>query len=232
MPQHFAVLPGPEVQTSDASRGRPRHHGAGPMVPTATSSRPALPSGCTDRRAGLLRLQPPSTWAEREKGARDDRHGADAVAVIRCCTGNARGPQDFSWGPPACCALGRIRTCNLLIRSQMLYPLSYECLAFRAFSSRSALREQHYMTCAVTRNPLAPPRLTCGNSVSGLISAMFPRLVPASPDLLGLSRSARLPGDDPRARNGRSPAPGARGFGVERRRRDLNPRWALRPKPH
>ena len=27
------------------------------------------------------------------------------------------------------CALGRIRTCNLLIRSQMLYPLSYECLA-------------------------------------------------------------------------------------------------------
>jgi hypothetical protein len=23
-------------------------------------------------------------------------------------------------------ALGRIRTCNLLIRSQMLYPLSYE----------------------------------------------------------------------------------------------------------
>ncbi len=26
------------------------------------------------------------------------------------------------------CALGRIRTCNLLIRSQMLYPLSYERL--------------------------------------------------------------------------------------------------------
>ena len=31
------------------------------------------------------------------------------------------------------CALGRIRTCNLLIRSQMLYPLSYERLAFRRF---------------------------------------------------------------------------------------------------
>ncbi len=26
------------------------------------------------------------------------------------------------------CALGRIRTCNLLIRSQVLYPLSYERL--------------------------------------------------------------------------------------------------------
>lgn len=40
----------------------------------------------------------------------------------------ARGPVDHSTGPLTCCALGRIRTCNLLIRSQMLYPLSYECL--------------------------------------------------------------------------------------------------------
>lgn len=31
------------------------------------------------------------------------------------------------------CALGRIRTCNLLIRSQMLYPLSYECLCSFVF---------------------------------------------------------------------------------------------------
>lgn len=36
-------------------------------------------------------------------------------------------------GPLSCCALGRIRTCNLLIRSQVLYPLSYERLAFRRF---------------------------------------------------------------------------------------------------
>lgn len=28
----------------------------------------------------------------------------------------------------AYCALGRIRTCNLLIRSQVLYPLSHERL--------------------------------------------------------------------------------------------------------
>ena len=31
-----------------------------------------------------------------------------------------------TWG--FCCALGGIRTPNLLIRSQMLYPLSYERL--------------------------------------------------------------------------------------------------------
>lgn len=42
----------------------------------------------------------------------------------------ARGPKDQSLGPLVSCALGRIRTCNLLIRSQMLYPLSYECLLF------------------------------------------------------------------------------------------------------
>ena len=58
------------------------------------------------------------------------------------------------------CALGRIRTCNLLIRSQMLYPLSYECLCFPGGSCpcRSALREQHYMTAAAMRNPFAGPR--------------------------------------------------------------------------
>lgn len=59
------------------------------------------------------------------------------------------GPRGDPGGLLVCCALGRIRTCNLLIRSQMLYPLSYECLCFPAFSCRSALREQHYMTRAV-----------------------------------------------------------------------------------
>ena len=43
--------------------------------------------------------------------------------------------MDLSTGPLVCCALGRIRTCNLLIRSQMLYPLSYECLFFVVVSA-------------------------------------------------------------------------------------------------
>jgi hypothetical protein len=42
------------------------------------------------------------------------------------------GAPDLS-GAPDLCALGRIRTCNLLIRSQMLYPLSYECLCSVVF---------------------------------------------------------------------------------------------------
>lgn len=65
-------------------------------------------------------------------------------------TADVNGPPDDVRGAVDLCALGRIRTCNLLIRSQMLYPLSYECLAFRAFWGPSALREQHYMTCGVT----------------------------------------------------------------------------------
>lgn len=49
-----------------------------------------------------------------------------------CCTSLLYGAEtqeapDLS-GASYLCALGRIRTCNLLIRSQMLYPLSYECL--------------------------------------------------------------------------------------------------------
>ena len=35
------------------------------------------------------------------------------------------------------CALGRIRTCNLLIRSQMLYPLSYERIVLQLSPHRS-----------------------------------------------------------------------------------------------
>ena len=54
-----------------------------------------------------------------------------------CCTyrrTRRRSPlRDDPEGALICCALGRIRTCNLLIRSQMLYPLSYECLASRRF---------------------------------------------------------------------------------------------------
>src|SRR5262249_28148844 len=38
------------------------------------------------------------------------------------------------------CALGRTRTCNLLIRSQVLYPLSYERIANRRESLACAYR--------------------------------------------------------------------------------------------
>lgn len=71
------------------------------------------------------RLGPP-----RSRGCGNLCDAAEASAED---TPNTRGPQDLSWGPLACCALGRIRTCNLLIRSQMLYPLSYECLCFPGF---------------------------------------------------------------------------------------------------
>ena len=43
----------------------------------------------------------------------------------------SRGSPFVGYKPVACgdtCALGRIRTCNLLIRSQVLYPLSHERL--------------------------------------------------------------------------------------------------------
>lgn len=117
---------------------------------------------------------------------------ATAAALSHCPPLKRQRPQ-ISPGPLACCALGRIRTCNLLIRSQMLYPLSYECLAFRAFSPRLALREQHYMTCAVTRNPLAAPLPTCGNGLPGRISATLPnrsrtRPEPAPATLRALAR--------------------------------------------
>ncbi len=58
----------------------------------------------------------------------DDRHAPAPTPPT-----NARGPLDDVQGASDLCALGRIRTCNLLIRSQMLYPLSYERLAFRRF---------------------------------------------------------------------------------------------------
>jgi hypothetical protein len=37
-----------------------------------------------------------------------------------------KAPQDGASGYKSCCALGGTRTPNLLIRSQMLYPLSYK----------------------------------------------------------------------------------------------------------
>jgi hypothetical protein len=53
-------------------------------------------------------------------------------------TAKDEGPLGDPKGPLTCCALGRIRTCNLLIRSQMLYPLSYERFACRLWTSRAA----------------------------------------------------------------------------------------------
>ena len=76
------------------------------------------------------------------------------VAVLRCCTPPETQEAPDHSGAPALCALGRIRTCNLLIRSQMLYPLSYECLSLQfsrrspVLSARSRRQEEHYMTAA------------------------------------------------------------------------------------
>ncbi len=55
------------------------------------------------------------------------------MAPGRCRTARQSPRPDDPAGALTCCALGRIRTCNLLIRSQMLYPLSYERLASRRF---------------------------------------------------------------------------------------------------
>ena len=46
------------------------------------------------------------------------------------------GPE----GPLTISALGMTRTFNLLIRSQMLYPLSYECLRLAIVEARPRVR--------------------------------------------------------------------------------------------
>ncbi|SCK19356.1 Site-specific recombinase XerD [Streptomyces sp. AmelKG-E11A] len=82
-----------------------------------SARRVALPAECVT----ALRAQRAQQVADR-KAAGTNWKGTTAV------TTKARGPVDLPTGPLVRCALGRIRTCNLLIRSQMLYPLSYECL--------------------------------------------------------------------------------------------------------
>jgi hypothetical protein len=54
------------------------------------------------------------------------RADMSAVAALRVMRDRSQDPNR-----PLSCALGGTRTPNLLIRSQMLYPLSYErwCLA-------------------------------------------------------------------------------------------------------
>ncbi|MFI2314008.1 hypothetical protein [Streptomyces sp. CB00072] len=56
------------------------------------------------------------TYRHRDSVVNEAAELAAKLAVVHGAV-NARGPQDFSWGPLVCCALGRIRTCNLLIRS-------------------------------------------------------------------------------------------------------------------
>ncbi|GGY34527.1 hypothetical protein GCM10010342_21900 [Streptomyces anulatus] len=56
------------------------------------------------------------TYGHRDSVVDEAAELAAKLAVVHGAD-NARGPQDFSWGPLTCCALGRIRTCNLLIRS-------------------------------------------------------------------------------------------------------------------
>jgi len=57
------------------------------------------------------------------------------------------------------CALGRIRTCNLLIRSQVLYPLSYErALPKAAGQEHSRSQQAHSVSCCLS--PLLYPLLS------------------------------------------------------------------------
>ncbi len=67
----------------------------------------------------------------------------DGSGLPGCCTSLLYGPTQeapgSSPGASHLCALGRIRTCNLLIRSQMLYPLSYECLFCCCLGFRSGV---------------------------------------------------------------------------------------------
>lgn len=105
---------------------------------------------------------------------------------------DARGPLDDVQGASDLCALGRIRTCNLLIRSQMLYPLSYECLFFcLAFAPRSF-------------DPLAATDRTlhdCRRHVKSI-----------DPTPCDLRKRRADQGSDPLG-NGRSPGLWGRGFG-------------------
>lgn len=89
-------------------------------------------------------------WAGGNTVAGDDGFGgvpgpseslARRLPSITAVMAHAKAPAIHLAGALSCCALGRIRTCNLLIRSQMLYPLSYERPAPGA-----VVRGQHYMT--------------------------------------------------------------------------------------
>ena len=126
------------------------------------------------------------------------------MAAVKAKT---RGPLDDLQGASQCCALGRIRTCNLLIRSQMLYPLSYECLASRFFLpvgvAGTTLHERWLDAKSVLIGTAIAP-LTWAYAVEGA----WRRL---------------------RGRNARQPRPVRTGLPRKRRLRDLNPGWAINP---
>ena len=73
-----------------------------------------------------------STFGGYPRGAQEARTVArghrdmSVVAPAYCCTGGHKGPVTRSQSASELGALGGTRTPNLLIRSQMLYPLSYE----------------------------------------------------------------------------------------------------------
>lgn len=116
--QHDSELPAP-TDTPEGSKGTT----GWAVVPTSTStSSPGTRRPPRDACASGRGPRFASTDALAYRG--QERLPSDTAVKAK-----ARGPVDHSTGPLACCALGRIRTCNLLIRSQMLYPLSYECLS-------------------------------------------------------------------------------------------------------
>jgi hypothetical protein len=98
--------------------------------------RPAVELGQEVVRAQFVEIAPPSTSSvvpdpittrHAPGHVASPAHTPPAPHFAAASPSNARRPR-ISPGPLTYCALGRIRTCNLLIRSQMLYPLSYECL--------------------------------------------------------------------------------------------------------
>lgn len=175
------------------------------------------------RRAGRLRTagftkdgpcRCQAADASREGGRDGPARSAAAASSVHTSPpyGQRERPPGSLLGPLTCCALGRIRTCNLLIRSQMLYPLSYECVSS---AGASVPPPGFFSPVGVARTTLHDLRRDA-------------KSISRTPPDLGKHRS----GGVSRAGYDRSPVPGARGFGFLRRRRDLNPRWVLKPKPH
>lgn len=115
-----------------APGAQPRSHGI-TMHPTCRRPQSSPPESHAQPAPGegLLGTCAPHPRHASRSGHRQSVR-AGTVAVLRCSTSLQYSPTQkapgSSPGASHLCALGRIRTCNLLIRSQMLYPLSYECL--------------------------------------------------------------------------------------------------------
>ncbi|CAK7287167.1 hypothetical protein SGPA1_50133 [Streptomyces misionensis JCM 4497] len=123
------------VLAATGAAGQARGVG-GPVLRDAPRSRhdrvlPAFVEGRVPARRHGLRPDPHPGARTRTPDPGDDRRQPGRHPPIGDLSPEAPTPEapDLS-GASVPCALGRIRTCNLLIRSQMLYPLSYECLFF------------------------------------------------------------------------------------------------------